>query len=208
MALDLNRSSAFDTYSYPDLTTHMRACTACPLSDTRTQVVVGSGPTPCSFMIIGEGPGQQEDASGLPFVGRSGQLLTKILSAVGIDRDTAAFIANIVKCRPPGNRNPHASEIEACRDYLIRQIQLVQPKVIALLGAPALKSILAETQPISAVRGRWYQMAVSYMDDPLYLMPLFHPSYLLRHASREEGSPKWLTWQDMKEIKAALDFYA
>ena len=182
-------------------------CTNCELCKTRTNVVFGHGPIPCNLMIIGEGPGEQEDLSGKPFVGRAGQLLTKILDAVGINRETDAFIANTVKCRPPENRTPELTEIEACKPFLIQQIQLVKPKVLILLGSPALKTILEEKVPITKVRGNWYTASVDYMDEPLYIMPLFHPSYLLRNSSNEKGKPKWLTWQDMKEVKNALDFY-
>ena len=101
-----------------------------------------------------------------------------------------------------------AEEINACKGYLIRQIQLVQPKVLILLGAPALKTILEEPLAISKVRGKWYKAEVNYMQEPLYIMPIFHPSYLLRNASSKVDSPKWFTWQDFKEIKSALDFYS
>lgn len=196
----------YDTNDYDTLKSICQSCQKCALSETRTQVVVGKGPVPCKLMIIGEGPGEQEDLSGNPFVGKAGQLLTKILESVGINRDTDAYITNTVKCRPPQNRTPMVSEIEACKPYLLRQIQLVQPKIVVLLGAPSLKTILEETAPISKVRGTWYKATVSYMADPLYIMPMFHPSFLLRNASREKGSPKWLTWEDIREVKIALDF--
>jgi DNA polymerase len=158
-------------------------------------------------MIVGEAPGEQEDLQGVPFVGKAGQLLTKMLEAVGIDRESQVYIANTVKCRPPQNRTPLASEMTACKPFLIRQIQLIQPRVMVLLGSPALKTILEELAPISQVRGKWVQATVPYMDEPLYIMPMFHPSYLLRNQSREKGSPKWLSWQDMQEVRQALDFY-
>tara|TARA_B100000579_G_C22396104_1_gene649591 strand:- start:35 stop:553 length:519 start_codon:yes stop_codon:yes gene_type:complete len=158
-------------------------------------------------MIIGEGPGEQEDLQSLPFVGRSGKLLTKILEYVSINRDTDVFIANTVKCRPPNNRTPLKAEIDSCKPYLIRQIKLVKPKILLLLGSPSLKTILEETLTITKTRGKWYKTIVDYMSDPLYIMPLFHPSYLLRNSSQEEGKPKWLTWQDMKEVKSVLRFY-
>jgi DNA polymerase len=155
-------------------------------------------------MIIGEGPGAQEDEQGLPFVGKAGQLLTKILESVDINRETDVYIANTVKCRPPNNRDPLPAEVNACQDYLIRQIQVIQPRILLLLGAPSLKNVLGPDHKISKVRGQWFKANVEYMDEPLYIMPLFHPAYLLRNQSRNEGSPKWLTWQDMKEVKAAL----
>lgn len=205
--LDLTQKTPFDDMDFSTLETQCKQCDLCPLSEGRTNVVVGSGVVPSPLMIIGEGPGEQEDLAATPFVGRSGKLLTKILESVGIDRETEAYIANVVKCRPPGNRTPVQAEIDACKPYLIRQIQLVQPRVLVVVGSPSLKTILEESLPISKVRGNWYQTSVDYMSDPLYVMPIFHPSYLLRNPRKEEGAPKWLTWQDMKEVKSALDFY-
>jgi uracil-DNA glycosylase family 4 len=205
--MNLTSPTIYDHLNYAELTTVCKACTACDLHKTRTNVVVGHGPVPCQLMVIGEGPGEQEDLSGLPFVGKAGQLLTKIFESVGIDREADVYIANTVKCRPPGNRTPTLSEIESCKSYLMRQIQLVQPKILLVLGSPSLKTVLEEPQPITKVRGKWFQLPVSYMEEALYVMPLFHPSYLLRNASKEQGSPKWLTWKDMQEVKAALDFY-
>lgn len=197
----------YNDLDYSQLFQACQTCTGCGLHAGRTKVVVGHGPVPCNLMIIGEGPGEQEDLQGVPFVGRAGQMLTKILESVGINRDTDAYIANTVKCRPPQNRTPFAEEMAACKPYLIRQIQLVQPKVMILLGSPALKTILEEMGPIGHARGNWYQATVNYMESPLYIMPMFHPSYLLRSHSKEKGSPKWLTWQDAQEVKQALEFY-
>ncbi len=205
--IELNAATPFDTMAFDDFKNTVLSCTSCDLCKTRTQVVFGHGPIPCNIMIIGEGPGEQEDLQGKPFIGRAGQLLTKILESAGIQRETDVFIANTVKCRPPENRTPLANEISACKPYLIRQIQLVKPKILLLLGSPALKTILEETLPISKVRGTWYTADVDYMKEPLYIMPLFHPSYLLRNASRKEGSPKWLTWKDINEVKSALLYY-
>lgn len=205
--LDLFQTTPYDHLEYPDLATLCKACTLCSLCETRTQVVVGHGPVPSHVMVIGEGPGEQEDLHGKPFIGKSGQLLTQIFESVGINREEEIYITNVVKCRPPENRAPHPSEIISCRAYLIRQIQLVKPKILILLGAPSLKTVLEEALPISKVRGQWYKVPTPYMEDPLYIMPMFHPSFLLRNQSKEKGSPKWLTWQDMKEVKAALDFY-
>tara|TARA_A100001015_G_scaffold233068_1_gene264081 strand:- start:126 stop:749 length:624 start_codon:yes stop_codon:yes gene_type:complete len=206
--LDINLKTPYETLSQESFISKVKNCTSCALHKTRTNVVFGHGPIPCNAMIIGEGPGEQEDLSGKPFVGKSGNLLTKILDSVGINREKDLFIANTVKCRPPGNRTPFQEEITSCKGYLIRQIQLVQPKILILLGAPALKTILEEKLSISKVRGNWYKISVNYMTDPLYIMPIFHPSYLLRNASREVNSPKWHTWQDFKQVKAALDFYS
>jgi DNA polymerase len=205
--INFNEKTEFDHLDYPTLFTVCQSCQRCGLAATRTNVVVGSGPVPCDLMIIGEGPGEQEDLKGLPFIGKAGQLLTKILEAANIDRETSVYIANTVKCRPPQNRTPLPTEIEACKPYLLRQIQLVKPKILLLLGSPALRTILEESLPITKVRGEWVTADVDYMEQPLYIMTLFHPSYLLRQQSREKGSPKWLTWKDMLEVASALSFY-
>ena len=205
--LDINQTTEYSQLNYNALLTACKSCKKCPLHTHRTNVVVGHGPVPCHIMIIGEGPGQQEDEQAKPFVGRSGQLLSKILESVGIDREKETYITNTVKCRPPKNRTPLPTEIETCKPYLIRQIQLIQPRIIILLGSPSLKTVLEEQLAITKVRGQWYSTPVHYMKAPLYIMPMFHPSYLLRNQSKEKGKPKWLTWQDAKEVKTALDFY-
>tara|TARA_A100001015_G_scaffold300588_1_gene386207 strand:+ start:3383 stop:4006 length:624 start_codon:yes stop_codon:yes gene_type:complete len=205
--LNLNQKTPYDEIEKDELKEICLSCTKCDLAPTRTNVVFGHGPIPSKLMIIGEGPGEQEDLSGKPFVGRSGKLLTKILEAVNIDREKDVFIANTVKCRPPKNRTPLPSEIDACKPYLIRQIQLVKPKVLLLLGAPSLKTILEEKLAITKVRGEFFKAKVDYMTTDLLIMPLFHPSYLLRNASKEKGAPKWLTWQDIKKVKSILDKY-
>ena len=204
--IDFNKKTQYEDYTHGQLADLVADCGACELCEERTQTVFGSGNSNSQLMLIGEGPGQQEDEQGIPFVGRSGQLLTKIMESVEIHRDDV-YIANTVKCRPPNNRTPLPAEVSACQDYLIRQIQLVQPRIILLLGAAALKSILGDQHAITKVRGQWFTQSVDYMDEDLYIMPIFHPSYLLRNASKEKGAPKWLTWQDMKEVKAALSFY-
>lgn len=176
-------------------------CKACGLSKTRNKVVFGHGPVPCDLMLIGEGPGADEDEQGLPFVGRAGQLLTKIFESVGIDREKEVYITNTVKCRPPENRTPEKSETEACNPYLMEQIRLVNPKIILLAGSPAQKVVLKNEEPISKVRGKWHKLN----GKDIAVMVIFHPSYLLRSPSKEKGAPKWLTWQDMIEVKNALD---
>ena len=205
--LDLKQKTPYHHLSYDELFSHCQSCQNCDLSSTRTNVVVGSGTVPCNLMIIGEGPGEQEDLKGLPFIGKSGQLLSKMLEEVGINREKEVYIANTVKCRPPKNRTPLPTEINTCKAYLIRQIQLIQPKIILLLGAPSLKTILEEKRTITNVRGQWFTSEVDYMDPPVKIMPIFHPSYLLRNQRNEKGTPKWLTGQDLKEVKVTLDFY-
>jgi uracil-DNA glycosylase len=176
------------------------ACRKCGLCEERKNVVFFDGNPEAQLMIIGEGPGQQEDATGLPFVGRAGQLLDKILESAGIDRKTETYICNIVKCRPPNNRVPTPDEAAACRPYLDAQIEFVKPRLIMLAGATAVQGVLKIKEPISRIRGKWLDF-----DNGAKVMPVFHPSYLLRNDSREVGSPKWLMWQDIKEVRRALD---
>jgi len=188
--------------SYDEVKLTAEKCEKCALSKGRTKVVFGSGPVPCDLMLIGEGPGEQEDLQGLPFVGRAGQLLTKIFESVEINREKEVYISNIVKCRPPENRAPLAPETEACFPYLEAQIKLVAPKIILLAGSPSTKVVLKNEEPMSKIRGKWFKLPGTEIS----VMPLFHPSYLLRNPSKEKGSPKWLTWQDMTEVKNALDY--
>jgi len=177
-----------------------RKCTACNLCKTRNSVVLFRGNPEAKLMIIGEGPGQNEDEQGLPFVGRAGKLLDKILESAGIDREKDVYICNVVKCRPPGNRVPTAQEAAACKGFLEAQIEFVNPKLILLAGSTALQFVLEVKNPISKVRGKWCDFK-----NGAKVMPIFHPSYLLRNDSREVGSPKWLMWQDIKEVKKQLD---
>jgi DNA polymerase len=178
-----------------------RQCTKCGLAQTRKNVVVGVGPVPCDLMLIGEAPGENEDLQGEPFVGKAGQLLDQILASAGFDRKQNIYIANTIKCRPPENRNPALEEIESCSEWLKEQITLVAPKLVIFCGAVSMKVAFPEmTEGISKVRGKWLTW------NGIDAMVIFHPSYLLRNQSREVGSPKWLTWQDMKEIKNAWDY--
>ena len=173
-------------------------CRRCGLGNSRIQVVVSRGNPKARLMVIGEGPGAQEDEQGLPFVGRSGQLLDRMLESVGIDSNSDAYVCNIVKCRPPENRKPTALEMAACRPWLDQQIQLVNPDVILLAGATAVEGLLGIKGGITKLRGQWRQW------EGRWLMPIFHPSYLLRNASKERGSPKWLTWQDLQDVQRRL----
>lgn len=178
-------------------------CTKCPLHKTRHKVVFGAGPAPCDLMLIGEAPGADEDEQGEPFVGRAGQLLTQILLSVDIKRPNDIYIANTLKCRPPDNRTPLPEEQAACWPYLEAQIRLVKPKIILLAGAPAVRAVLKTDEPISKIRGKWTKLPGT----DISVMPIFHPSYLLRNAQKTPGSPKALTWQDMKEIRGAMEYY-
>ena len=181
-----------------DLAAACDGCRRCGLAAGREHVVVSRGNPQARLMVIGEGPGAQEDAEGRPFVGRSGQLLDQMLESVGIDSNRDAYICNIVKCRPPENRKPTALEMAACRPWLDEQIRLVDPGVILLAGATAMEGLLGIKGGITKLRGQWRQW------DDRWLMPIFHPSYLLRNASRERGSPKWLTWHDLQDVQRRL----
>lgn len=176
------------------------ACRKCPLCETRTNIVFGDGIPNHKLVLIGEAPGYWEDQKGKPFVGKAGQLLDKIFASVGLSRERDVYICNTLKCRPPDNRNPLPEEKAACREYLDAQLEILQPKIILLCGGVALQSMLPQYSGITKVRGKWF-------DGPYgsKMMPIFHPSYLLRNDSREKGSPKWLMWQDIQEIKRHYD---
>ena len=170
-------------------------CNACPLSATRTHVVFGEGNPKAPLMFVGEGPGADEDASGRPFVGRAGDLLTKMIKAMGYER-TDVYIANIVKCRPPGNRVPEEHERQSCLPYLTRQISLVSPNVMVLLGQTAAATLLRSSGGISRIRGKEAQIA----EHPgIRVMPTYHPAYLLRNPSA-----KVEVWDDLKQVMSWL----
>jgi DNA polymerase len=174
-------------------------CAMCGLSKTRTTVVFGEGDRNSALMFVGEGPGETEDETGRPFIGRAGQLLTQILSSVEIDRKDV-YITNVVKCRPPGNRNPLPEEEAACDAFLQTQILLIKPAVLALLGTTPTKWLLKTTEGISKLRGRWFDWR------GIAVMPMFHPSYLLRYSNdKRPGSPKHLSWLDIQEVRKKWD---
>jgi uracil-DNA glycosylase len=167
------------------------------LADLSDRLVFGDGDPDADLMIVGEAPGEEEDLSGRPFVGRAGQLLDKVLASVGIDRaDT--YITNMVKFRPPGNRNPRPDEIEASVPLLLEQIRTIRPQVIVTLGNVPTQWFLGSKDGITRLRGRWSDW------HGIRVLPLYHPAYLLRNPSREVGSPKWQTWQDVKSLNAYL----
>lgn len=169
------------------------ACTRCKLHTLgRRQVVFGVGSAQARLMFVGEAPGEDEDKQGEPFVGRAGQLLTKIIEAIGMTREQV-YIANVIKCRPPGNRNPEPDEVDTCEPYLFRQIAAIQPRVIVALGKFAAQSLLRTTEPITRMRGRVFEFRGAL------LVPTFHPAYLLRNppAKRE-------VWEDMKKVRDLL----
>jgi DNA polymerase len=167
-------------------------CRRCKLHGGRTTLVFGVGDPRAELMFVGEGPGADEDLQGEPFVGKAGQLLTKMIEAMGFRRDQV-YIANVVKCRPPENRNPEPDEIEACEPFLKRQIEAVQPKVIVALGKFAAHTLLRSAVPITRLRGTWGEY------QGVRLMPTFHPAYLLRSPGE-----KVKAWEDLKQVMAAL----
>ncbi|HOO62371.1 MAG TPA: uracil-DNA glycosylase [Synergistaceae bacterium] len=173
-------------------------CTRCPLHAERKQTVFGAGDLRAKLVFVGEGPGAEEDAQGIPFVGRAGKLLTDVLSAVHISRDQV-YITNIVKCRPPGNRNPQTEEMLACERYLYAQLALINPRIIVTLGNVPTQWLLKTNEGITRIRGKWFEWK------GIEVMPMFHPSYLLRNQSNKKGSPKYLTWQDIQEIRRKWD---
>jgi len=168
------------------------ACTRCRLAQGRNKVVFGSGNPDADLMFIGEAPGAEEDRQGLPFVGAAGELLTRILAAIETRREDV-YIANILKCRPPGNRDPQPDEVSACRGYLERQIELIQPKIIVALGRIAAQTLLGNDTPIGRMRGQWYKI----MGVPT--MVTYHPAALLRNQALKRP-----TWEDMQQVRDRL----
>lgn len=175
-------------------------CNKCKLSQSRTNIVFSSGKPNNKLVLVGEAPGYWEDQKGEPFVGKAGQLLDKIFECVGLSRKNDVYICNTIKCRPPENRDPLPDEKAACREYLDAQLEVLKPKIILICGRVALNTFLPDKGGITKVRGQWFEG-----ENGVRMMPIFHPSYLLRNDSREKGSPKWLMWQDIKEVKRVYD---
>ncbi|MFA8433815.1 MAG: uracil-DNA glycosylase family protein [Marinifilaceae bacterium] len=174
-----------------ELKQEVMTCERCNLCRTRNNVVFGEGNSKAEIMLIGEGPGYYEDQMGRPFVGRSGELLDKILGACGFNREEHVFIGNIVKCRPPNNRNPHPEEKASCIPYLHQQIKLIDPKIIVLLGGTALQGLIDEEMRITKYRGRWMEW------NGRLVMPTYHPAALLRRPEMKRP-----TWEDFKMVVA------
>jgi DNA polymerase len=173
--------------------TEIGDCTRCKLHALgRKQIVFGVGNPDADLMFVGEAPGADEDIQGIPFVGRAGQLLTKIIEAIGLQREDV-YIANVIKCRPPGNRNPEQDEVETCEPFLFKQIDIIKPKVIVALGKFAAQTLLRTLDPISRLRGRVYNYRGAK------LIPTFHPAFLLRNPSSKRE-----VWEDMKLVKKLL----
>ena len=181
-----------DEHDLEAVRTELGDCRRCPLGDRRQHLVFGEGNPSAELVFVGEAPGADEDAQGRPFVGRAGQLLTKIIAAMGLKREEV-YICNILKCRPPGNRNPLPDEIAACEPFLIRQLGVIRPRVICAMGSIAAHALLKSEAPISVLRGRFH----SYQGIPL--MPTYHPAYLLRNP----GAKKQV-WEDVQGIMKRL----
>ena len=174
----------------------------CPLKRTATNTVFIDGNPAAPVMIIGEAPGAEEDRLGRPFVGRSGQLLDRMLAAIGLDR-TSVQITNVIYWRPPGNRKPNAAEIAACLPFVLRHIALARPRVLVLSGGTAASALLPLSEGITRLRGRWFELAVPGLDAPVPTLAMFHPAFLLRDPARKRE-----TWRDLLALKARLDLPA
>jgi DNA polymerase len=172
----------------------VRGCTKCRLCETRTQTVFGEGDPDARIFFIGEGPGENEDLTGRPFVGRAGEMLNKWIAAMGLKREQV-MIANIVKCRPPGNRVPAPDEVATCTPYLQRQLEVVRPKVIVTLGLPSAKYMLQSNSKMGRLRGQWHEWR------GIRLMPTFHPAYVLRSYTNEVRAA---VWDDLKKVMAEV----
>lgn len=167
-------------------------CRRCGLAGARTHIVYGSGNASARLVFVGEAPGSDEDRQGLPFVGRAGQLLTKIIESIGLRRDDV-YICNVLKCRPPGNRNPEPAEVDACSPFLRRQLEAIGPRIVCCLGTFAAQTVMGMRVPISRLRGDFHEI------DGIRYIATFHPAYLLRNAGKKRE-----VWEDMKKIRSAL----
>ena len=182
--------------SWPQLLDEVYACQKCRLCATRTNVVPGEGNPSAELMFIGEGPGRDEDLQGRPFVGRSGELLTRMIKAIGLEREQV-YICNIVKCRPPQNRNPEPDEANACLNYLRAQVALVRPKVVVLLGKVACRYTLQQEISVMRDHGKWFERK------GVWFMPTYHPSALLRDPSKKREA-----WEDFQKVQRKLAEFA
>lgn len=192
--------SGLTGFDLPTLDADAQGCTKCGLHEGRTNVVFGVGNPNAELMFVGEAPGADEDLQGEPFVGRAGKLLTRIIEdGMKLQREEV-YIANVLKCRPPGNRNPTPDEVETCSPYLIRQIELIQPKVMVALGSFAAKTLLNTTTNISALRGKLHPYTLSdTIENPPKIMPTYHPAYLLRNPGAKRD-----VWEDIKIVLECL----
>ncbi len=182
-----------ETLTLADVRTELGDCKRCKLHRTRKTIVFGEGNEKATLMFIGEGPGYDEDTQGRPFVGRAGQLLTKIIESITLSREEV-YIANIIKCRPPQNRNPEPDEIESCNPFLMKQIRVIQPKIICALGSFSAQTLLKTDTKITALRGKLHDL------EGIKVIPTYHPAFLLRNPERKRE-----VWEDMKKIAELLN---
>jgi uracil-DNA glycosylase len=192
------RDPAVAAMSWPVLQETVSGCTACTLCESRRRTVFGIGPQPAPWMLVGEAPGEQEDARGEPFVGDAGRLLDQMLAAIGIERPRDAFITNVLKCRPPRNRDPLPLEVARCEPYLLRQVELVAPRVIVVLGRFAAQSLLDTDATIASLRGRVHRYVAGGRSIPLVVT--YHPAYLLRTLP-----DKAKAWSDLRLARRSFD---
>jgi len=188
------------TKALDTLADEVRQCRKCDLGASRTNAVPGEGHSKARIMFVGEAPGADEDALGRPFVGRAGQLLDKIIAACGLSREDI-FIGNILKCRPPGNRDPRPDEIVSCLPYLQQQIEIIEPEIIVALGAHAARTLLNTNKPIGQLRGHFHEYLAGIGRPPIKLMATYHTAYLLRSYTPEN---RRRVWEDMKKVLAEL----
>jgi uracil-DNA glycosylase family 4 len=186
--INLGEPSLSPIITLEEIRKELGDCKRCKLHRTRRTIVFGEGDEKATLMFIGEGPGYEEDVQGRPFVGKAGQLLTKIIESINLSREEV-YIANIVKCRPPQNRNPESDEIESCNAFLMKQIHAIQPKIICALGTFAAQTLLKTDTKISALRGKLFDL------EGIKVIPTYHPAFLLRNPERKRE-----VWEDMKKI--------
>jgi DNA polymerase len=182
----------------PEIQAALEGCQRCKLSKGRTHVVFGEGNPHARLAFVGEGPGEQEDLQGRPFVGKAGQLLDRMITAIGLQRSDV-FILNVVKCRPPGNRNPEPDEIESCSPFLYQQLDAIRPEVVVALGKFAAQTLLQTEERISSLRGRFHRIPRAGFAESAKLMPTFHPAFLLRNPDSKREA-----WEDFKKVADAL----
>jgi len=190
--MEINNPSPSQMTTLDEVRKELGDCKRCKLHRTRKTIVFGEGNEKTKLMFIGEGPGYDEDVQGRPFVGKAGQLLTKILQSINLPREEV-YITNIIKCRPPQNRNPEPDEIQSCNPFLMKQIDVIQPKIICALGAFASQTLLKTDAKITALRGKFYDF------EGIQVIPTYHPAFLLRNPERKRE-----VWEDMKKIVELL----
>jgi DNA polymerase len=191
-ATALRSIPATENDSLDQISADLQGCPRCKLCQSRKTIVVGEGNPKAELVFVGEGPGEQEDIQGRPFVGKAGQLLDRMIQAMGLQREQV-YICNVVKCRPPGNRNPEPDEIEACGQFLERQLNVIQPKIVVALGKFAAQTLLQTESPISKLRGNFFPYRGAK------LMPTFHPAYLLRNPDSKREA-----WADLQQVAREL----